>query len=79
MPRHKKTRLLDVEFYIDAAARHGEISDGDHEPGDLCVFLRRMWAQLTPEQRLAFARDPQVHDALEAVVNVEELLLEIPI
>ena len=79
MPRHKKTRLLDVEFYIDTAARHGDISDGDHEPGDLCVFLRRMWAHLTPEQRLAFARDQQVHDTLEPVVNVEELLPELPI
>ena len=79
MPRKKTPRLLDVEFYIDSAARHGDISDGDHEPGDLCEFLRRMWAHLTPEQRLAFARDQQVHDTLEPVVNVEELLLELPI
>ena len=79
MPKKKQGRLLDVEFYIEMADRHGEISDGDHEPGDLCVFLRRMWALLTPEQRLAFARDPEVHDTLEAVVNVQELLSQLPI
>ena len=76
--KSKKPRLLDVEFYIDTAELHGEISDGDHEPGDLCVFLRRMWALLTPEQRLAFARDEEVHDTLEAVVNVKELLSQLP-
>lgn len=70
MPKKKQCRLLDVEFYIEAAEQHGELSDGDHEPGDLGVFLRRMWALLTPEQRLAFARDPEVHDVLEAVVDV---------
>ena len=42
MPPKKTPSLLDVEFYIEMADRHGEISDGDHEPGDLCVFLRRM-------------------------------------
>ena len=76
--KSKKPRLLDVEFYIDTAELHGEISDGDHEPGDLCVFLRRMWALLTPEQRLAFARDDEVHDTLEAVVSVKELLSQLP-
>lgn len=78
MPKKKRCRLLDVQFYINTAAKHGDLSDGDHEPGDLCVFLRRMWALLTPEQRLAFARDPQVHDTLEAVVDVQELLTQLP-
>ena len=78
MPSKKKPRLLDVEFYIETAELHGEVSDGDHEPGDLCVFLRRMWAQLTPAQRLAFARDEEVHDTLEAVVNVKELHSQLP-
>jgi hypothetical protein len=79
MRQKKASRLLDVEFYIETAARHGEISDGDHEPGDLCVFLRRMWALLTPEQRLAFARDEEVHDTLDAVMDVEGLLTQLPI
>ena len=66
------------EHRIETAALHGDLSDGDHEPGDLCVFLRRMWRLLTPEQRLAFARDEEVHDTLEAVVNVKELLSRLP-
>ena len=79
MPPKYTPSLLDVEFYIEMADRHGEISDGDHEPGDLCVFLRRMWALLTPEQRLAFARDEEVHDTLDAVMDVEGLLTQLPI
>jgi len=77
MPKRKRPKLLDVEFYLDAAERHGDISDGDHEPGDLRVFLSRMWSLLTTEQRLAFARDPVVHDTLEPVLDVEKLLLEL--
>ena len=75
--RKKKPRLLNVEFYIETAALHGDISDGDHEPGDLCVFLRRMWRLLTPEQRLAFARDEDVRDTLQAVRDMDELTEEI--
>ena len=75
--RKKKPRLLNVEFYIETAALHGDLSDGDHEPGDLCVFLRRMWRLLTPEQRLAFARDEGVRDTLQAVRDMDELTEEL--
>ena len=49
-------RMLDVEFYIEAAQQHGEDSEPDHEVGDLQDFLRAMWAVLSVEQRRQFAR-----------------------
>src|SRR5579859_3996349 len=49
------SKLLDVEYYIAAAKRHGDNSEGDHEVGDLQEYLREMWELLSPAQRAAYA------------------------
>ena len=58
-------RMLDVEFYIEAAQQHGADSEPDHEVGDLQDFLRAMWAMLSVEQRRQFARSASVADVLD--------------
>lgn len=57
-------RMLDVEFYIEAAEQHGADSETDHEVGDLQDYLRAMWAVLSEEQRRQFACSAAVADAL---------------
>jgi hypothetical protein len=39
-----------VQRLIDAAAKHGQDSDPDHEVGDLQEFLRLAWELMTDEQ-----------------------------
>ena len=39
-----------LERLIDAARRHGELSEPDHEIGDLQAILRACWQRLTPAQ-----------------------------
>ena len=70
-------KLLDVEFYIDKAAWHGELSDPDHEVGDLQQYLRQAWALLTPEQRIAFARSAGVQETLSSHADVTDDLREL--
>jgi len=60
--------LLEVEFYIDAAQKHGEDSEPDHEVGDLQDFLRRAWALMSPDQRVEFALSPSVHSTLDGTL-----------
>ncbi len=67
-----QNKLLDAEFYIEQAERHGELSDPDHEVGDLQQYLRQAWALLSPEQRIAFARSDEVQDILGASAEVTE-------
>lgn len=38
---------------IDAARRHGDVSERDHEVGDLQDALRAAWVLLTDAQRAA--------------------------
>ena len=45
--------LLEI---IDAAERHGRVSDPDHEVGDLQDALRGAWSVLTPAQRKSLHR-----------------------
>ncbi len=72
-----RSRLLDVEFYIDKAAWHGELSDPDHEVGDLQQYLRQAWVLLTPEQRIAFARSADVQETLSSHADVTDDLREL--
>jgi len=65
MTKTPDSKMLDIEFYIDAARAHGENSDPDHEVGDLQTFLRVMWPLLPPEKRLVFALDVDVHNTLD--------------
>jgi hypothetical protein len=53
-----------VERLLEVARVHGEDSEPDHEVGDLQDFMRAMWGVLTPQQRLAYLRTPQVCDVL---------------
>lgn len=55
-----------IELVIDAARRHGESSDQDHEVGDLQDALRQAWATMSPVQRLTFLADDELR---ERVVN----------
>jgi hypothetical protein len=69
------SRRLDIEFYLQAAEKHGSESDPDNEVGDLQQFLRAMWRLLSAEQKHAFANRPDVHLALDgAFVEYEERL-----
>ena len=79
MSKPAASKLLDVEFYIEAANHHASVSDGDHEVGDLIEFLRSMWNHLTPEQRMAFAKDEKVHMTLDStLVEFESELKKLP-
>ncbi len=40
-----------LEEIIGAAKRHGEVSESDHEVGDLQDALRAAWALLTHDQQ----------------------------
>lgn len=46
---HARRDLL--QEIIDAAERHGAVSELDHEVGDLHDALRAAWSMLTPAQR----------------------------
>lgn len=79
MPKTETSPLLDIEFYIKAAEQHGEDSEPDHEVGDLQDFLREAWKIMTPEQRLNFAKNSDVHATLEgALVDVDTLIESLP-
>jgi hypothetical protein len=45
------TKPPTLEVLLDAAERHGEQSEPEHEAGDLQAIVRSCWALLTPEQR----------------------------
>ena len=46
-----------LDYILAAAAEHGQVSDPDHEVGDLQQALRFAWAVMTDEQReLAYER-----------------------
>lgn len=76
---NEESRLLDVEFYIEAAGQHGENSEPGHEVGDLQELLREMWELLTPAQRLQFAQNENVRSTLEnTLVEFEDELAKLP-
>jgi len=62
------TQHAGIELIIEAARRHGEASDPDHEVGDLQDALREAWATMTASQRLALME----HDDLRTRV-IDEL------
>ena len=74
MSDQEPNKMLDVEFYITAAQNHGEADDPDHEVGDLQDFLRGVWDLLTPEQILAFAKDPETHRVIGVDTDFEDEL-----
>lgn len=55
-----------LESVIDAAKRHGEDSEPDHEVGDLQDCLRAACEQMFPDQFERFMRSPAVLATLEA-------------
>lgn len=54
-----------IERIIDGAFSHGELSEPDHEIGDLQTALRACWERMTHEQRKAVLSDPWVEEILE--------------
>jgi hypothetical protein len=78
MTAAQPNKLLDVEFYLNAAEKHGADSEPDHEVGDLQDLMRALYERLTDSQRAAFAKDPHVHRVLEgASVDFEEELAKL--
>ncbi len=45
-----------IEDVLAAAKAHGQISEPDHEVGDLQDVLRACWGIMTPEQRTRIAQ-----------------------
>lgn len=69
------SKLLNIEFYRNAAKNHGQDSEPEHEVGDLQGFLRAIWTLTSQEQRHAFAKSPAVQMILAgALVDYEEEL-----
>ena len=66
MSKKQPNSLLTSQYYLDAALKHGEYSEPDHEVGDLQDFFRVAWSLMTPEQRKEFALHDAVHSTLEA-------------
>lgn len=55
-----------IEHLMEAAKRHGEDSDPDHEVGDLQDMLRAMWELLPADKRSEFLAQDVVTVVLEA-------------
>lgn len=53
-----------LDRVIDAAQRHGEESEADHEVGDLQMLAWKLWAVLTPAQRKVIAMDEDLNDLI---------------
>jgi len=78
MAATRKSKLLNIEFYLSAAETHGGDSEPEHEVGDLQGFLRAIWKLTSQEQRRAFATSPDVQMILAgALVDYEEELRNI--
>jgi hypothetical protein len=56
---------------LDAARVHGDNSEGDHEIGDLQMFLQLTWAQLTPDQRAKVMANSEVKATIEQYQDEE--------
>lgn len=61
------TDLQDIETYIDAARRHGEDGELDHEAGDLQDMLREAWELLPAMQRASALESFAFRNTIEAV------------
>jgi|GEM_PF-5014100 len=57
----KKLRRPDIEDFIKAAKEHGELSESDHEVGDLQGMLRKAWELLPDRGRRKLA---EAHEEL---------------
>lgn len=49
-----------IDHILDAARHHGEVSDPEHEVGDLQDALRQAWNLMTAAQRLALMQDDEM-------------------
>ncbi|MBD2745692.1 hypothetical protein IC232_03185 [Microvirga sp. BT688] len=58
--------VSDVDTYTHAAFVHGEVSEGDHEVGDLQDLLRAAWGLMTEEQRIDFLFTDEAKAVLSA-------------
>lgn len=61
-----------IEQLLQAAYDHGAEVGTDMEDGDLQEMLRAAWELLTPEQRMAFFRRPEIK-ALMEIPEYEEI------
>lgn len=67
-----KDFVTDVEVYIEAAQRHGEDSEPDHEVGDLQDLLRAAWGLLSEEQKMSLFWKDEVRNVLVQGGYIEE-------
>lgn len=58
--------MLDIEKYIQAAQRHGEDSEPDHEVGDLQDILRSVWPLLGENEKRVAISLPKFRGVLVA-------------
>lgn len=54
-----------ANLLTEAARRHGENSEPDHEAGDLQDFFFACWLVMSPEQRALALSDPAVISVLD--------------
>jgi hypothetical protein len=66
----------DLQDLLDAAQRHGEESDPDHEVGDLQDILRDLWPKLSLRARREVCAAARERQPDSFVVEVDEEYLE---
>jgi hypothetical protein len=57
--------MKSLQRILDAARRHGEESDPDHETGDLIDVLRAVWPLVPPNQRRRVMKGERIAGLLE--------------
>lgn len=64
-----------IEDLIAAAGAHGQLSEPDHEVGDLQDALRMCWSIMTPEQRTRVTQlaNSTMNEWLEAAKTLRSL------
>jgi hypothetical protein len=60
----KRDDADELERILDAARRHGQESEPDHEVGDLLEVLRALWPRVPARTRRGFMRCDLVLDLL---------------
>lgn len=61
---NKESGADDLERVLDAARRHGDESEPDHEVGDLLELLRALWPRVPESVRRDFMSSELVLDLL---------------
>ena len=71
------SRMMDIQYFLRAAKRHGQDSDPDHEVGDLQAYMHVLWSLLTPIQKKVFILNESVQSTLEGALADNEYELSL--